>query len=211
MIFPSLYNAPIVYYALIQAENKSINIEQYDHYTKQTYRNRCRILGGNGRMDMVVPIVKNHGKKTLLKDVKIDYDTPWQAVHWKSINSAYASAPYFEFIQDYIEPVYLRKQNYLIDLNCELLTITSELLNLDINHVRTDRYDPVESASDIREAIHPKRPFKLNSVNYTPLPYHQVFAERYGFVKDLSILDLLFNEGQNAGMILKRSVLHNGA
>ncbi len=207
MIFPSLYNAPIVYYALLLAKNSSVIIEQYDHYTKQTYRNRCRILGGNGPMDMHIPIVKNHGKKTVFKNVKVDYDSPWQAVHWKSINSAYASAPYFEFIQDYIEPVYSRKYTFLIDLNCELLSITSELLNIDINHVLSKQYAFIEPESDIREAIHPKRAFQMKSIEYTPLPYHQVFADRYGFVKDLSILDLLFNEGQNAGGILKRSIL----
>jgi len=189
------------------AENNSIIIEQFDHYTKQTYKNRCRILGGNGQIDMVIPVVKNHGKKTLLKDVKIDYDTPWQPVHWKSIRSAYASSPYFEYIQDYIEPVYSRKQTFLIDLNCELLSITLELLNLDVNHVRSEQYTHIDPESDIREAIHPKRPFQLKSVEYTPLPYHQVFTDRFGFVKDLSILDLLFNEGQNAGTILKRSIL----
>ena len=100
MIFSSLYNAPISYYAILLRNRKMVTIEQYDHYTKQTYRNRCRILGANGIIDLVIPVVKMHGQKVFMKDVRIDYDTNWHKIHWKSIVSAYASAPFFEFMED---------------------------------------------------------------------------------------------------------------
>ena len=206
MIYPCLYNAPIIYYALVLHEAKSIAIEQHDHYTKQTYRNRCRILGGNGVMDLVIPVVKQHGKKTLMKDILIDNDSPWQAIHWKSINSAYASSPFFEFVSDYYQPFYSKKQNSLLDLNCELLSVSLELLNINLKYSLSDSYKPIDSNDDLRETIHPKRSFISDSVVYKAQKYQQVFSDRHGNMDNLSILDLLFNEGQNAGLILKSSI-----
>ncbi len=206
MIYPCLYNAPLVYYALILHEHKPFVVEHYDHYTKQTFRNRCSILGGNGTMDIVVPVVKNHGKKTLMKDVLIDYDSSWQAVHWKSIHSAYASSPFFEYVADYYEPYYSKRYKYLADLNCDLLFTTLELLNFDLTFTKSDDFTPLDSMDDLRDTIHPKKAFKVGSMVYTPFPYQQVFSDRHGFKDNLSILDLLFNEGQNAAMILKNSV-----
>ena len=206
MIFPCLYNAPIIYYALMLNGGGTLSIEQHDHYTKQTYRNRCRIIGGNGVMDMVIPIIKKHGKKTLMKDVEIDNDAHWQQVHWKSINSAYASSPFFEYVADYYQTLYSKKQRFLIDFNCALLSTTMELLNIDLKYTLTDSYNDIGFRDDIRETIHPKRPFKSGVVSYNLPPYQQVFSDRHGFVSDLSILDLLFNEGQNAGMFMKNSI-----
>lgn len=206
MIYPCLYNAPLVYYALLLHESSNFIIEQNDHYIKQTYRNRCRILGGNGIMSLVVPVLKTHGKKTLMKDIRIDYDPPWQAIHWKSISSSYASSPFFEFISDYYQPLYLKKERYLADLNCKLLSTTLGLLNTDMTYTRSEAYEHIDFSEDIREAIHPKRKFSMASVKFHPQSYQQVFSDRHGMVDNLSILDLLFNEGQNAGQILKASI-----
>lgn len=206
MIYPCLYNAPIIFYALLLHEGKSFIIEQHDHYTKQTYRNRCRILGANGVMDLVIPIVKHHGEKTLMKDIRIDYDSPWQAIHWKSILASYASSPFFEFVSDYYQPLYSKKQKYLIDLNCEILSITLELLNIDQQYKLSSSYNPAISNDNIRDTIHPKRPFKSEFFVYKPQEYQQVFSDRHGMVNDLSILDLLFNEGQNAVLILRKII-----
>ena len=206
MVYSCLYNAPIIYYALLLHEGSAFIVEQHDHYTKQTYRNRCRILGGNGVMDLVIPVVKLHGKKTFMKDIIIDEESPWQAIHWKSINAAYASSPFFEFVSDYYQPLYSKKQKYLIDLNCELLSLTLKLLNINLKYSMSDSYDPSDSNTDLRETIHPKRPFDSNILTYKPQTYHQVFSDRHGFKENLSILDLLFNEGQNAGQILRSTL-----
>ena len=144
-----------------------------------------------------------------MKDVRIDNDAHWQAVHWKSINSAYASSPFFEYVADYYQALYSKKQEFLIDLNCDLLSTTMELLNINLKYSLSDSYIEVESMDDIRETIHPKRPFKSGVVRYKLPPYQQVFSDRHGFISDLSILDLLFNEGQNAGMFLKNSLAKN--
>jgi hypothetical protein len=206
MIYSCLYNAPIIYYALILHEGSSFTVEQHDHYTKQTYRNRCRILGGNGVIDLAIPVVKNHGKKTFMKDIIIDEESPWRAIHWKSINSAYASSPFFEFVSDYYLPLYSKKQKYLIDFNCKLLSVTLELLNIGLKYSLSDSFKPSDSSTDLRESIHPKRPFESNTLAYKLPPYQQVFSDRHGFKEDLSILDLLFNEGQSAGQILRSSL-----
>ncbi len=206
MIFPCLYHAPIVYYALLLADPEEITIEQHDHYTKQTFRNRCRILGGNGSMNLVVPVVKDHGLKTISKDIRIDYDTDWQPIHWKSINAAYASSPFFEYIIDSYQGLYEKHYKYLVDMNMDLLEITLELLNIDKVIKLSESYEHLPTENDSRERIHPKRSFRMSSVSYEARHYQQVFNDRYGFVKDLSILDLLFNEGQNAGDLLKRSL-----
>lgn len=208
MILPSLYHAPIVYYALLLSDPGDSIVEQHDHYTKQTYRNRCRILGGNGAMNLIVPVVKEHGKKTKIKDIRIDNDMPWKDVHWKSIHAAYASSPFFEFIIDAFQEFYQRSYVYLIDLNMDLLQTTLELLDSETQLARSEEFIQLDPYDDSREQIHPKRPFMMRSVDYRPEVYHQVFNERYGFVEDLSILDLLFNEGQNAAALLKKSITH---
>lgn len=206
MIFPCLYHAPIVYYALLLADPGDIILERHDHYTKQTYRNRCRILGGNGSMNLVVPIVKDHGNKTISKDVRIDYDTSWQPIHWKSINAAYASSPFFEYIIDSYQGLYEKRYIFLVDLNMDLLKLTLDLLNIDKQIQLSASYEHLSPDNDPRECIHPKRSFQMSNVSYEALPYQQVFNDRHGFVKDLSIIDLLFNEGQNAADLLKRSI-----
>jgi len=206
MIFPSLYNAPVSWYAMLLADREEVSLEQFDHYTKQTYRNRCRILGANGVIDLVIPIVKEHGSKTLMKDVRIDYDTPWQKIHWRSIFSSYASAPFFEFIEDAYRPFYSKSYKYLVDLNKDLITVTLDQLQVDKRYSFSENYLHTDPEGDLRELIHPKRKFTHPSVHFEPREYQQVFSDRHGFEADLSIIDLLFNEGGNACTILRESV-----
>ena len=206
MIFSSLYNAPVSFYAVLSRKRSDITIEQCDHYNKQTYRNRCRILGANGIIDLVIPVVKIHGKKVHVKDVRIDYDTPWHKNHWKSIVSAYASAPFFEFMYDSFSLLYERNYTFLADLNLDLMQSALDLLQLQVDISRSNTYLAMDPESDIREAIHPKREFRHTVYKYHPVEYQQVFSERHGFIADLSILDLLFNEGPYAVTVLQKSI-----
>jgi hypothetical protein len=206
MVFSSFYNAPVSYFASLIRNRDRVVIEQYDHYTKQTYRNRCRILGANGIIDLVIPVVKYHGKKVYMKDVRIDYDTYWNRNHWKSIVSAYASAPFFEFMADSFTGYYSKKYRFLIDLNTELLYTVIDLLQVSADIRKSTYYKKSEPVDDLREAIHPKRAFQHHTYTYHPVKYQQVFSDRHGFKSDLSILDLLFNEGPNALTILSDSM-----
>jgi len=190
---------------MLAVDNGPVLIEQYDHYTKQTYRNRCKILGANGIINLVVPVVKQHEQKALMKDIKIDYDTDWQRIHWQSIVSSYASAPFFEFMEDSYHPVYQKKYNFLLDLNLDLLHIALDLLQMHRSIVKTEKFNRSLPGSDLAVAIHPKKQFIHESWEFHPAEYHQVFIERHGFCQDLSIMDLLFNEGPNAAAVLKAS------
>jgi hypothetical protein len=206
MILPCFYNAPISLYALIMQQEGEVMIEQLDHYSKQTYRNRCRILGANGVINLVIPVVRKHSAKILMKDVRIDYDTSWHKIHWKSIFSAYASAPFFEYFYDSFTRFYEKRFVYLRDLNFELMQTTLTILEKPVTISRTENYIPLNNEYDVRESVHPKRAFHHGAYSFTPYKYHQVFSMRHGFIEDLSILDLLFNEGPNANMILLKSL-----
>ena len=205
MVYPCYHNPPVSYFSMLLLDNGPVTIEQHDHYTKQTYRNRCRILGANGVINLVIPVVKHHGKKTLMKDVQVDYDTDWRRIHWHSIYSSYASAPFFEFMEDHYRPIYNKKYTFLFDLNMDLLDAALDLLQIKRPVLRTEQFILPEPGADLAVAIHPKKEFRHSELEFIPKPYHHVFIDRHGFCRDLSILDLLFNEGPNAATILKVS------
>ncbi|HKK62387.1 MAG TPA: WbqC family protein [Bacteroidales bacterium] len=208
MLLPCFYNAPVSYFGLIlQAD--SLQIEVYDHYSKQTYRNRCKIFGANGIINLSIPVKKVNGNNTYVKDIEIDYTNPWNLVHWKSICSAYRSSPFFELMEDSFAPFYQKRFKYLTDLNLGLMETTLDHLQWSRELIQTKQFDYKPVIPDCREIIHPKRQFTSDRYNFTPQEYYQVFKEKHGFKKDLSILDLLFNEGPNAGGILKRSIDHS--
>ena len=204
MVYPTLYNGPVNYYARLIREPE-ITLEQHDHYIKQTYRNRFRIMGPNGILTLTVPVKKKRNAKTLMKDVRIDYDTPWNKIHWRSMVAAYASSPFFELMADELEPFYLRKIRFLIDLNLGLVRTTFGLLGREIPVKVSDGFTPMV-ADDPREVIHPKVELSKADPGFHPVQYHQVFSDRYGFLPNLSVLDLLFNEGSGAAAILKDSL-----
>lgn len=207
LILPSVYNGPIVYYALLAKAGQEIIVERYDHYNKQTYRNRCRLTGPNQVIDLTIPVVNDHGNKTLMKDVRIDYSTRWRQVHWRTIRSSYASSPFFEFTSDAFQPYYeTLRFDFLFDLNQSLLETTLGILQLPVSISASDVFTDADE-NDPREYIHPKRPFTSDHFIYHPVPYDQVFGERHGFIKNLSILDLIFNAGPDALTILNSTLM----
>lgn len=169
--------------------------ENEDNYQKQTFRNRTYIYGANGKLSLNIPIkhlhspgVKKHQK---YRDVKIEYDFKWQQQHWKSLKSAYQTSPFFEFYEDDLAPLYYQKETYLMDFNYRCLELLMECLQIKINYHRTTGFikDPGELI-DKRHLINAKKEI-LNPV------YNQVFQEKSGFLPNLGILDLMFNEGPN--------------
>jgi len=169
-------------------------VEQHDNYIKQTYRNRCRIVTANGIMDLSIPVQKSE-KKCQMKDIRISYSDNWQQTHWRAIESAYSSSPFFEYYRDDFEPFYRIKKEFLIDLNTELQSLILELIDISTPVTFTTEYKNSlpEKELDLRDFFHPKKeyPYQLN-------PYYQVFGQKFGFQKDLSIIDLLFNMGPEA-------------
>jgi hypothetical protein len=197
LIFPALYNGPVNYYARL-VQQKELVLEQYESYSKQTYRNRCLIMGPNGVITLSIPVSRKHGVKTLLRDIRIDYDSNWNKIHWRSLVASYASSPFFEYLADEISPFYQRNFEFLIDLNQQLIEHTLDFLGLNIQVSCSDAFTPVRSEEDPRHFIHPKKDQAAADPGFLPLEYHQVFSDRLGFRPNLSILDLIFNEGPDA-------------
>lgn len=193
------YLAPIQYYTKL-VKYKEIWIELNENFIKQTYRNRCQIYGANGVISISIP-VKKASVKTNIKDLKIDYETNWQNQHWKSIESAYRSSPFFEYYEDDIIPFYQNKYKFLIDFNMEIQNVILEQLDLKPQLKFTQEFNH-EVNLDFRNKIHPKN--KELDLDFKPVEYTQVFHEKYGFKSNLSIIDLLFNEGSNALELLKK-------
>lgn len=201
-VLPLAYLPPIAYFSVLERFS-NVLIEQWDSYHKQTYRNRCRILGANGVLDLVIPVVKDSGKKTLVRDVKIDYSTRWQANHWRSLFSAYNSSPFFEYYADDFIGFYEKKWDFLIDFNMNILNLIVELIGIEKNFKLTDSFcKSYDSAFDLRFSLSPKE-FNFQDILPTGFKsYHQTFNEKFGFIENLSIVDLLFNEGRMTNTFL---------
>lgn len=199
VLLSSAYLAPIEYYQAI-AQNDATIIEQYDHFEKQTYRNRCRILTCNQVMDLVVPIIRPK-ERCPFKEIKISYTEKWQQTHWRAIESAYNKSPFFEYYKEDYEPFYTKKYDYLIDLNQGLMKTTMELIHLYGPISLSETYqkgDELVGITDMRRSFHPKQIHTK-----TNKPYYQVFDQKFGFQPHLSIIDLLFNMGPETILYLK--------
>jgi hypothetical protein len=202
-ILPTAYFGPIQYFCRIASPNPII-IEQYDHYSKQTYRNRCEIMGANGKIVLSIPVKRQHGRKNYVKDICIDYDTDWQKDHKRGIISSYKSSPYFEFYFDEYEWIYTQKTKFLIDLNQRILEIVISQLQIAKELILSDGYHSYDAESDLRDLISPKVDISEDK-HFKPVEYIQVFIVEQGFVPNLSILDLLLNKGPEAINTLKNS------
>ena len=203
LLIESQYLAPIVYWQTLQ-QYEQIFIEQYEHFVKASYRNRCYIVTPNGLLLLSVPILHGRNKRRAAKDVMISYEHKWQKNHWDSIATAYRRSPYFEYYEDEFYPFYHTKKKYLLDFYEKQFNWIAEQLQFDLNIKRTEafEYTPNEDTEDLRSAIHPN-PKKDRITKSMTLPtYHQVFEEKIGFFPNVSIIDLLFAEGPNASTVL---------
>ena len=185
------YFGPISYFRAISGADR-VNLEACESYERQSWRNRCRILSANGILDLSVPVVQGHTPSQPIRDVRIDHSRNWHTLHFRSIESAYRRSPYYEFLIDELIKFWQRKETFLFDLN---LSITEKIIRLtgaEPEIVLTDHYEKPGSygEADLRYSFHPKQ---KKGTGLMPMPYHQVFSERFGFVPDLSILDWLFN------------------
>lgn len=206
ILLSTAYFAPIQYYSeYLKAEK--VYIEQFENFIKQTYRNRCVILGGNGPIQLIVPVVKGRGPKILIKDLKISYDTDWQRNHWRTIFSAFNSSPFFEYYKDDIQHFFETKHKFLLDFNLNIHETICGLLEIENNTVLTDDFEKVpEETLNFREMISPKNKMQTDPY-FQPKKYTQVFSDKFGFVPNLSILDLLINVGPNSYSVLKESAV----
>ena len=206
--FPLTYLGNILYYAhLIQG---GCTIDIHSHYIKQTYTNRCSILTANGIQDLTIPILKPK-EKTPIKEIQISTHDNWQQLHWRTIQSAYNSSPFFEYFCDDYTHFYEKKYNFLIDFNLEIQQKTLELLNFTkIDFSLSDCYNEISNfnTKDLREVINPKK-FNVSLYDELNNPYYQIFDSKFGFTPNLSIIDLLFNMGNESRIYLKSLTTNN--
>ena len=190
------YFGPISTWAEIY--NCDVIWDIHKNYNKQSYRNRTFIHSANGVQKLTVPI-KHSLIKFNLNDSYIDNSTNWQQIHWKSIKIAYSSSPYFEFYKDSLEVFFSKKYTKLLDLNMKTIKMVSEWLEVDQNNDFSKKYvEDYNTKFDLRNLIEHKNKTKKLIPNYT-----QVFSNKNGFINDLSIIDLIFNEGPNSLRFLK--------
>ncbi len=201
--FPSI----ILFESLYKYSN--IFFEQCESYQKMSFRNRCQLAGGEGLIELSIPLVKGRSQKTLMKDVRIANDRPWQAQHWKTIVSCYSRSPWFEFYHNELEAVYKKRYDLLADWNWDCFEWALRALKLSIPVSGTNEFcEGYEGVNwvDWRGKLLPKNRQSGGPLagpdRQAPLKYRQVFEERVGFIPNLSILDLLFCEGREAGRLL---------
>jgi hypothetical protein len=173
----------------------SIIIEGDENYTKQTYRNRCEICTGNGKLILTIPVIKTNGNHTKIKDIRIDYSVNWQLKHWRAIVSAYNHSPYFLFYRDALEPFYIKNYKFLFDYNSLVLNMILRVLNAQKSIEYNNSYlkKALPGMVDLRYDIIPKNKSNLNSK-----PYWQVFNTQTGFIPNMSVIDLIFNLGMDS-------------
>lgn len=203
VLLSTAYFPPAEYMSLLASSGKVL-IEREENYHKQTWRNRCLILGANGPLPLVVPVLRGSFHKTAIRDLKIDNDRRWRELHLRGIASAYAAAPFYEFYTDLISGVILKGHKFLLDLNNEALDAVCKAAGLTVAVGGTERFEPEGSrVNDFRYSITPKKTSGV--AGYRPVPYTQVFGDRQGFIPGLSILDMLLNNGPGTRALLLRS------
>ncbi|MEP6610455.1 MAG: WbqC family protein [Mucilaginibacter sp.] len=193
-VLPMFYLPPVEYFVKLNTYRANILIEKEEHFPKQTYRNRANVYTPDGVLGLTVPVAKGSKNHTKIKDVKISYDFEWQRLHWLSLQACYRRSAYFEYYEDDLAPFYEKKIDYLSDYNEQLLQFVLKSMKMKIDFKYTESYEPsYPELADYRESINPKQETAFNQK-----PYFQVFEERKGFIKNLSIVDLLFNQGPHS-------------
>lgn len=205
-ILATTYFGPVQWYQKLNRFD-GVLMEQHEHFLKQTYRNRCVIATTQGVQALTVPVEAPVGEgvalsKTEIKDVRISNHGKWRTEHWNALQSAYGESPFFEFYEDDIRPFFENRWEYLLDFNMAITEKMCELLDIHPHIELTSSYQnslPIGEGwggADFRTVIHPKHP--QEDTDFSPKPYYQVYKERFGFLPNLSILDLLFNMGNEA-------------
>ena len=221
-LLSTAYFPPVSYFAAMAEEMEGLSnrmdgssslelspsivyIEACENYQKQSYRNRCRFYAADGVQALSFPIVHEGGTHKLpISEIKVDYSTPWLLQHKRAIVSAYRTSAYFEYYQDELFDILESRPERLLDLNMSILRFFIKKTGLSVDLRLTEDFSKEPPCDDLREVIHPKRPNTILADMGLEKPYFQVFSRKYGFKSDLSIMDLLFNEGPDSILYLKR-------
>lgn len=208
ILLSSAYLAPVEYYTKLYAYDK-VYVERFDHYMKQTYRNRCVIASASGPLALTIPTEKSDELKCLMKDMRISDHGNWRRVHWNAFVASYRHSPFFDYYADEFHVFFERKYEFLYDFNMDLCRWVCRQIDLQPCMLPTGYYvASPEAADDFRERIHPKKPCQSYDPQFEAKPYYQVFDAQTGFLPNLSIVDLLFNMGPESLLVLRDCFLN---
>ena len=205
ILLSTAYFGNIQYYTKLVQTTEPVVIDLGENYRKQSFRNRCEILGANGVIALSVPVLKTSGEKTPVRQVRIDPTKAWRHRHWHSIRSAYKNSPYFDHYAEAFEPLYQKEYDLLWELNRDAQQAVLDTLEIKAGFACSETYvDASPANADWRDALSEKPRLRRPDPDFRAESYYQVFSERTAFVPNLSILDLLFNEGPAAVDLLRR-------
>ncbi|MCX7547174.1 WbqC family protein [Xanthomarina sp. F1114] len=191
LIHPTYF--PNIAHAAAMLHADEVTFEMDDNYQKQTYRNRTYIYGANGILKLSIPIIHTQKERQKYRDIKIYNEENWQDNHWKSLETAYRTSPFFEFYEDELHPLFTEKADFLLDFNFKCMEAVLDCLQWEINSSKTETFQKtVEDKMDFRYLANARKEKFYNFDAYT-----QVFNDKHGFIPNLNILDLLFSEGPN--------------
>ena len=190
-IFPTAY-LPSIEYVSLFLKTEDASIELFETYQKQSCRTRTNVMTANGVQTLTIPVIKTNGNHTLTKDIEISYKESWQQVHLRCLESAYRKSAYFDYYFPYFEKIYKQKFNTLVELNDFCLKTILKIMKVKKDYSFTTDFERITDENDYRISLSKG----TNKIEIKP--YYQVFADRHGFNPNLSIVDLLFNEGPNS-------------
>ncbi|SDI20033.1 WbqC-like protein family protein [Chryseobacterium taeanense] len=196
ILLPVFYLPPISWFSVFLNPENEILFEQFEHFPKQTYRNRANIYGANGKLSLIIPI--SHNGKREFKDIEISYREDWRNLHWKSIKTAYQSSPYFEFYEDKLKKIFEIKEQNLLDFNLKALEVIQQILKTEKAWSLNAEYIKNPQEINFREKFSAKNPSEFEVEEY-----YQTFSDKSGFLEDLSILDLICNKGPESLTYIK--------
>ena len=190
-IFPTAY-LPSIEYVSLFLKTEDASIELFETYHKQSCRTRTNVMTANGIQTLTIPVIKTNGNHTLTKDIEISYKESWQQVHLRCLASAYRKSAYFDYYFPYFEKIYKQKFNTLVELNDFCLKTILKTMKVKKDYSFTTDFERIAEENDYRISL------SKGTNKIEMKPYYQVFADRHGFISNLSIVDLLFNEGPNS-------------
>ena len=218
MLLGIAYFPPISYFALIaegmvlsreRTVPSTVYLEACENYQKQSWRNRCRYYAADGPAYLNFPIVHEGTHELPIREIRVDYSTPWVLKTKRAITSAYESSAYFDHYKDDLFAILDSRPATLFGLDLEIIRFFLAKTGIAADIRLTEEYVPPRAGTpfgpDYREVLHPKRPNTILKDLGLEKPYFQVFARKYGFISDLSIMDLLFNEGPDSILYLRTS------
>ena len=200
LLLTSVYAGSVQYFSKI-AHFGRFTLEAHGHYLRQTYRTRCRIATADGVQDLTVPVERGTDEKPYDRDIRIAA-SPWQKLHWGAITAAYNKSPFLDYLADDLHGLYERKYTFLWDFQQDMLHFLLRNLGLHAEYSLSTGFIPL-SENDTRLLADARHPHP--DAHFAPVPYYQVFADKHGFLPNLSVLDLLFNLGPESPVILHQS------